>query len=327
MRPNIPLGSHPIETGRYVIGTEAIDNAYNLILNWVRLRLPGAMIKGPQRFGKTYATRYWQMLLSEDFPTLLCYVFRCKFQLFRNVSEEKFYFWLLDSIDHTFSQSGKVEQKRKRLLEYLFERLDESWQRRIIIFIDDAHRLHREHYEWLMDISNEIEAHNGKLTIILVGQPELEHQREVFIRAKQLQLIGRFMVQSAEFHGLRSASEMIYCLEKYDNMDSAQYPEGSGYSYTRFYLPEAFDAGWRLANIGALLWEAFEKATKPYRGTKSLEVPMQYFTSVVEYLLISYQDCDPETSITLETLVEAVINSGMADRESIDAQAEIYNEI
>jgi hypothetical protein len=192
----------------------------------------------------------------------------------------------------------------------------------MIIFLDDAQRLHGDHYEWLMDISNELEAVGFKVTVLLVGQPELEYQRSIFVKANKMQLVGRFMIHFTEFHGIRNQAEMAICLRRYDSADAAQYPPDSGYSYARYFFTEAFDEGWRLEYLSRQLWQAFEIATESSRSTRRLEVPMQHFTSVVEHFLISYQGANPEQHISQGTLNELTINSGIRDREALFTLAE-----
>jgi hypothetical protein len=56
---------------------------------------------------------------------------------------------------------------------------------------------------------------------------------------------------------IRSTEEVAVCLNGYDQ---TAYPEGSQWSFTRFYLPQALDAGYRLVSDAAVLWNAFEAA-------------------------------------------------------------------
>lgn len=49
------------------------------------------------------------------------------------------------------------------------------------------------HYDWLMDLFNELEQYGITLTTILVGQKELVYQRSVFISGEKFQIVGRFM--------------------------------------------------------------------------------------------------------------------------------------
>ncbi|MCK9530578.1 MAG: ATP-binding protein [Gammaproteobacteria bacterium] len=277
------------------------------------------MVTGLSRIGKTTAIKYWNVLLAEDMPTLMRVTLLCIHKQVRAVTENHFLEWFLESVNHEFPSSGNAERKRKRLIEFLCERIAESWQRRAVLFFDDAQELHPDQYGWLMAITNELEKRGYQLTVVLVGQPDLEHQRSAFVRAKYLQLIGRFMVHSVQFHGIRSVDELAYCLRAYDDVARSEYPVGSGYSFTRFFLSESFDIGWRLESMAPLFWSVFREAV---RAHEKLQIPMQYFTYVVEELLVSCQDTDPRETITAKTIQQAVENSGFKQRDVLFSKAE-----
>ncbi|MEI6000438.1 hypothetical protein H3V53_25550 [Paraburkholderia bengalensis] len=50
------------------------------------------------------------------------------------------------------------------------------------------------------------------------------------------------MVEELAFAGIRDAENIATCLNGYDQ---TAYPECSPWSFTRFYLPHAFDVGYR----------------------------------------------------------------------------------
>jgi len=63
--------------------------------------------------------------------------------------------------------------------------------------------------------------------------------------AGKTQIVARLMVEELAFYGIRNAQDVATCLNGYDQ---TAYPEGSQWSFTRFYLPQAFDAGYRLVS-------------------------------------------------------------------------------
>ena len=64
---------HPIETGNYRIPTPAIETFHDLIMRCLRYRIPGALIYGPSRIGKTRAIEYLRLLLAETQPKITSY--------------------------------------------------------------------------------------------------------------------------------------------------------------------------------------------------------------------------------------------------------------
>jgi hypothetical protein len=54
-RPFVPKGSHPIETGRYLLATNQIIRLHDNLVRWIENRAPGGIIYGRPRLGKTRA--------------------------------------------------------------------------------------------------------------------------------------------------------------------------------------------------------------------------------------------------------------------------------
>ncbi|WP_169088556.1 hypothetical protein [Paenibacillus sp. PL91] len=122
------------------------------------------------------------------------------------------------------------------------------------------------------------------MAVILVGHEELVHQRSAFIQAKKAQIIGRFMVHEYNFKGIVDADDMAVCLSGYDNI--SEYPENSGWSFTRYFFPDGFDHHrCRLENCAKDLFNIFTNLRKDHGLTRATEIPMQYLTLTVENAL------------------------------------------
>jgi hypothetical protein len=61
------------------------------------------------------------------------------------------------------------------------------------------------------------------------------------------------MIEQLLFHGIRDAAKAATCLAGYDRTRD---PEGSGPSFTGFFLPKGFAPDLRLERCGADLWNA-----------------------------------------------------------------------
>ncbi|MBF3432224.1 hypothetical protein ISG08_11350 [Burkholderia pseudomallei] len=70
-----------------------------------------------------------------------------------------------------------------------------------------------------------------------------------------------------------------------DGYDQTAYPETSDWSFTRIYLPQAFNAGYRLLDDAGELWRAFEAAHHKARLPGRLEISMESFARAVEIVL------------------------------------------
>ncbi|HEX8286834.1 MAG TPA: ATP-binding protein [Pyrinomonadaceae bacterium] len=309
-KPLIGANVHPVERGRYIIGTREIQRLLTDLCKWIENRVPGAMIYGFQRLGKTRAIQYVRQELPVKFGDKLpILVLPCR--EYTNPTETTFFGDILRAAGHAFSEKGTGTAKRNRLREFLFEIVLESGQDRIVMFLDEAQKLHEQHYKWLIDLHNELDDLGVSMITILVGQPELQHQYTVFERTGKAQIIGRFMVRQFEFVGIRSASDIAVCLAGFDDM--TEFPLGSGYSYTRFFFPRAYAEGWRLQKSAKDLWEAFRLVNQECLLPKRKDISMQEFCKTVENVLQnnrSKDDLFPNLSINVWK--QAIIETGYA---------------
>lgn len=285
IRPISAKGTHPIETGHYNIPTQAILNLYVEVSQWITNRSPGGIVHGRPRIGKTSAIKFMNAFIGEEFGEKTPVYHICCNQ-YRYPSEQTFFGDLLQGVGHNIYLSGKADAKRDRLIKYLVEIVRASGKYRVIFFMDDAQRLHELHYGWLMDISNLLEQQNIHLTVILVGQEELVFQRTAFMQAGKSQIVGRFMVHDYKFSGVASIEDMRACLECYDS--NSEYPEGSNWSFTRFYFPDSFNNGFRLSQCADALYEQFLLLNEKSNNRVSLEIPMQYLTLTINHCLRTY---------------------------------------
>lgn len=314
-RPVIPTGTHHLELDKYLFPTNEIIRLSTAVGEWIEDRSPGGIIHGEQRLGKTHAVSYLCEMLpvkfGEDFP-----VFFVPGRHKKNANEEAFYEMLLVGVKHALPYSGKKNQKFERLARFLLDKGENSKRKMIVMFIDEAQFLVESHYNWLIDLYNWLQQYQVRLTVILVGQPELKHQKDLYVIEKKRQVVGRFMVNDFEFVGAKSISDIKKCLEGYDTIE---YPEASGWSYTRYYFPEEYAKGKRLANCASELYEAFILVCKENNIGGKLEIPMQYLTITVKYALLKYgadgKEKDKKTWPDKEIWINCVRRSRFADSE------------
>jgi hypothetical protein len=282
LRPFIPKGTHPVETGKYLISTNEINRMYQTVIQWVDNRIPGAIIYGRPRLGKTRAISYLINCLPDDLgKNTPIYHIRCR--KYKNTNENFFFEDLLNGVGHSIVFNGKANMKRNRLMRFLLERADVSGRNKIVFFIDDAQRLVELNYDWLMDLYNDLDEYGITLTTILVGQKELVHQRSAFISGEKFQIVGRFMSQEYHFKGLETLNDLKICLLGYD--DYCEYPLESNWSFTKYFFPEAFNRGYRLHQSAGDLYQVFIDLRREFGLPQKVEIPMQYITLTIEYAL------------------------------------------
>lgn len=271
---------HPLVTGNYRLATPAIEALYELVTRCLRYRTMGALIYGPSRIGKTRAIEYVRLLLARHYPKMTSYHAQCEHK--PRHAEGPFFANLLEAVgDHT-PNAGTSSAKRTRLSLRIREAAARAGSGTVLLFCDEAQRYNENEYEWLRDVHDALDRQQIKLFTFLVGQDELLAQKTALQVARKTQIVARLMVEELAFYGIRNAEDVATCLNGYDQ---TAYPEGTPWSFTRFYVPKAFDAGYRLINDAGALWNAFEAAHHKASLPGSLEIPMESFARVVEIVL------------------------------------------
>lgn len=291
----IDYKTHPIAIGDYSIGTNAISKLYSYVTKWIQNRLPGAIIYGYPRIGKTGAVRYLMRVLEEDlghnFPL---YHITCKSR--KNPNENAFFEDILVGVKHDLALVGsKANVKRNRLVNLLIEKAEQAKSNKVIIFLDEAQNLFEFEYRWLMDVYNDLSLAQVHLIVFLVGQRELLNQRTVYRDTGRYQLVGRFMSQAYEFKGILDLEDLEEFLLGYDLY--SEYPIGSSCSYTQFYFSEAFKNGFRLSSLASTIWDIIEESRRTNGIKGNLDIPMQYIVLFIENLFLEYGEDEKDYDI------------------------------
>ncbi|WP_053572708.1 ATP-binding protein [Caballeronia cordobensis] len=271
---------HPLVTGNYRLATPAIEALYELVTRCLRYRIPGALIYGPSRVGKTRAIEYVRLLIARQDPKITSYHAQCEHK--PRHAEGPFFTNLLEAVGDPAPHVGTSSGKRTRLSLRIREAAARVGSGTVLLFCDEAQRYNENEYEWLRDVHDALDRQQIKLFTFLVGQQELLAQKTALQVACKTQIVARLMVEELAFYGIRNAEDVATCLNGYDQ---SAYPDGSRWSFTRFYIPQAFDAGYRLVNDAGALWQTFEAAHHRASLPGSLEIPMESFARAVEIVL------------------------------------------
>jgi len=312
MPPHVENGAHPIETGRYIIPTPAIDLLREALVGWIENRAPGGCVDSPPRTGKTRAIRFTRSLLRERFGSIPIFTMLCRG--LKAASEKNFFEKMLLAVGHSLWQAGNANAKLHRLIEYLVAQVEESGQPRLIWFFDEAQKLHEPEYNILIDVYNELDQRDLAPIFILVGQHEMLNQIDVFKTTGKTQILGRFMAQQCHFQGLRNARDVSVCLQAYD--EATEFPAESECSFTSYFFPEAYRlSGFRLQHHGDDLWEAFKQLRENAGLPGPKQIPMQYFCHTVEHVMKTHRTSSVSPGITPRIWKDAIKTTGYLNAE------------
>lgn len=307
MRPIAP-DQHPVSNRAYLMPTHSIGETYATVLKVIRRRDSGLVIWGRIRYGKTSAMKYCRQCLAIDFPNLPVAIYNAK----RDMSPHKgnFYTDLLALVGHArWDDRCSTIVKHNRLINFMADAASNDPRKLFILFLDEASRMLPSHYDWIKDIYNDLMLHGVTLLPILVGQRLLLEQKISFLKTGEEgeAIVNRFMLYEHPFRGINEKEDFVTCLSYYD---SAVYPEGTEWTYTRFFLPEAFAAGFRLETYGDMLWEAFNDSYDELGIKARMEVPMKYFTKTMEMLLTENTEIDSaDFTLTKEACMKLIQES------------------
>jgi hypothetical protein len=281
LRP-LTVDKHPLTLRKYRIPTPSIAALRALIDECLLLYVTGAAIDGRPRIGKSYAIEFLRRDLLARYPNLSVYRLRCRKP--QAPSENAFFSALLNAANHAAPDGSSRAALRGRLIHKIRQVAEQRQDHRVVLFADEAQNLREIEYEWLREIHDELEEKELRLFVFLVGQPQLLAQKSAFQAQGKEQIVARFMIEELHFRGITSAEQCASCLRAYDR---GEYPPKSGWTYTRFFLPQAYAAGLRMETEAAMVWAAFEDAHIRAALSGDLEIPMKYFTTAVEAALLT----------------------------------------
>lgn len=301
---------HPVSRRMYCLPTPQISLAANRVLSRVSRRLSSCPFVAYPRFGKTHALKY----ISEELAQNCKNTFVIKLICERNESRSSRIFH-----NYLFETSGGVVERVRRDAASALMRLVRRWAveaaeceaDHIALLLDEFQRLTVEELTYLADLVNQAAELGLRVTTVAVGSIEMLSMRELLSALGRQDLIGRFFLGLAPFQGVSSVDDLREVMTAYDDVKIAEFPEGSGWSFSQFFFPQAFDLGWRLAKCAPLLWEQFRRVNRK-RG--NLEVGAEFWSSAIEYVLTTQMSFHSAVG-PMETAIwrEAVFESGFED--------------
>lgn len=300
-RPSIAPESHPVIHKQYTITTPPIEAFISEVIGLIKDCFPGGMFWAPPRTGKSRALEMLQLEIDAVFPGMPVVYYEA--WAYPTVSQGPFMEDLLKAIGHVIVKKGDPNDKRDRFVEKAAERAIEHGKGRIVLLIDEAQLLDERHFLWLIGIHNLLYRHGVTLMTFLMGQHQLVYQRAAFLKTKKKNIVGRFMTQVVPFHGVVTEADLAGSLNAYDE---EEYPENSGWSYSRFWAPALFASGWRLSKMAPALWASFHAVRSLAKNPPS-EIEMQYVCRAAEHVLLNVRTADLADAEAVRVLMDTAI--------------------
>jgi len=295
---------HPVESGRYVIPTIALEEFVNVICSWIRTNILGGLVPGKQRVGKSVAIKYF----AENHKQWLgrsVGVVSLEVRYHRQTSEPMFFSDLLESLGFP-SDKRRLPDVRNLLIGRLVQASASAESKKIVIFLDESQLLDDHMFKLLIGVHNQlVSQYEISVLWVLVGQPELEGYVATYVAQGAGQVIGRFMTDTYVFQPLSEINDFQKALECYDR--ELRHPK-DGASYTEHFAPEAVARGWSLAAQSTLIWNEVDLARTEAGLPTSNGMTMQGFTTLMNYILRRYLPAmTPSTGLTSMMVRESIL--------------------
>lgn len=285
--------------GTVTVWTPEIGKLCQVVATHTKFDLPGMLVYGTQRVGKSWSARY----LKATMPAVLGYPTYCllwKIPHSSSRSSREFY-------QERLMQSGvpgithrDAAVLKKRLFDHVAGASSERGAYRVIVIIDEAQNLQPECYGHLIHIFNELEDRRLRPFFLLVGQPELREAARQWRAAKAHQIVGRFMSVTHEFRGIQ-LNDIGEVLDGFDDQVPDTEPPN-----VRLVFAKAYADGWRLRNLAPLIADGINLIANQHNVQDKVYVPLQYLRSMVLYLLYQARDGGfSPSSLSIKYVVEA----------------------
>lgn len=293
--------SHPVVSKDYLIITPVISKVYSLIRDRVYMRTTGTFLYATPRLGKTTCARATKTLLEAEFPHIFVMSFIAEPP---RKQEAGLLIDILEADMLSVPKHARYKDIQRQLFRHVLSSLEMREGRQFVLIVDEMQNLGEFELEILTAIHNRLEPLDIRMTTLGFGQPEILNLRSALLTSRKHYLIARFLSEPIPFDGCVSQEDLEAILHAYD--EKHFYPEDSDWSFTRFFLPEAYKNGFRLSTYSKPIWSALKKAAN------SESVPMEHLSRTIEFILVASKREDrPDFELNAEHISTAIQASNL----------------
>lgn len=278
--------SHPVITKRYQIITPVICQAYGMIRERVYMRKTGTFLYATPRMGKTTCAKIIKVLLEKEFPSLFILNFIAARRT-RRAPEDEVLCSIMHASMHLTPKRIVTAELQRNLIVHIQTQLSILGGDQFVLMVDEMQHLGDQELDCLATIHNKLDMYGGiSMTTLGFSQPDILDVRGALQASNKSYLIARFLCEPVIFTGCSSIIDLKAILNDYDLIQI--FPENSGCSFTKFFMPKAYDNGFRLSEWADDIW----KVLRISAGKSSECIPMEHLSRTVEYLLVSASNSD-----------------------------------
>ena len=302
----ILLDDHPLVQKNYLVITPTIKQVYALVRERVWMRRTGTFLFARPRMGKSTCAYAVRRSLEAEFPKLFVMLFSAEK---RKQSDSGLIVDILQSDKLKMGSRPSYKDLFNKLITHIETSVANRKGGQFVLMIDEMQLLSEADFNVLLVLHNRLELKSIKMTTIGFAQTDIQHLRSALHATQAHNLLARFLSEPIPFDGCATKEDLEKILHSYD--EEERFPEDSDYTYTRFFLPYAYENGFRLRNFAKPIWSALKKASMPL-GDDS--IPMEHLFRTVEFLLLAGRQFDKgDYSISQKNILEAVEASNIRE--------------
>lgn len=302
---------HPILERNYFIETDEWSSFNRVVFDQALARKSGLYVSGEFRVGKTMAIEKSMEYLKDELPSVTTLFYSAS----RNANRTKNSMCreMLEWFGYPIS---KYQDAESTLVRFVMAAAVKAGSKSALLFIDEAHMLTVKELGYLLSIGNWLRRERFVLVTILVGQAGpagIDSLRQLTQEEDHGAVIARFLTMPYVLGGLHSEQQLAAYLDAFDT--KLFYPLDSQWSYSRFFLQKAFDAGWRLRTEAPRLWKAMldHSGTAP-SNLKQSGFRLAFVNDSVHSFLLDSMEHDKRTfKGSAEMWNEAVLGVAQSD--------------
>lgn len=255
------LWGHPLVTTDYVAVTPSLPKVLAEVVDAVMLHKGSLVFKAYPRMGKTTACRFVVAALSQH----LAFADRFVLRVSADTKEERkrrenIVRIMAKALDLKVASRAPLASIRDDVANFIESRLRNRGGRHWVLCLDEIQTLTIEEFQDLQYLQNGLALHNIDTTLIGFGQTQIDHLVTLLDGQKRAELTARFLCNVKDLPHCSEPAWMAETLKGYD--EHFTYPEGSGCTYTQFFLPRAYAAGFRMNEIASDIYQVMSSSAR-----------------------------------------------------------------
>jgi hypothetical protein len=298
------LPVHPVVRNRYIALTPTIEYSYRLVRERIWLSSPSVYFFSTPRMGKSQCAMAIRHLASQEFTDKYIVLATCDVS-----SEETIVVTIANAIKLFRKSREPVDKLRERIITHILCELSSIDGSHFLLLLDEMQALGEKEYKHLQVIQNRLKLLDISMTTIGFAQHQINSVRTSFVSGDEGAVVARFLSERIEFPGCSSVKWLEEVLRSFD--EALFYPVDSNCSYTQFFLPKAFSAGFRISFYSSMIYDC---AVEAVSGSSKRVIPVEHMFHSVQLILTSSRLSDDQGFVLDINLVkDAIFKSGMSE--------------